>query len=72
MKVTKNVNILGDHFIPNGKTCHSYNFPLHLNLRNILDPGTHRDLEEGILEIQPRTHGALLEPFPEGLKFFHM
>ena len=33
--------------------------------------GSHGDMEEGILEIQPRTHGALLEPFPDCFKFFH-
>ena len=30
------VNIHGEHFSPKGKTCHSYSFPLHLNLRNFL------------------------------------
>ena len=30
------VNIIGEHFRPNCKTCWSYNFPLHLNLRNFL------------------------------------
>jgi len=29
-------------------------------------------MEEGILEIQPHTHGVLLEPFPDCFKFFHM
>ena len=28
-------------------------------------------MEEGILEIQTHTHGALLEPFPDSFKFFH-
>ena len=30
------VNICGEHFSPKGKTCHSYSFPFHLNLRNFL------------------------------------
>merc|ERR1712112_325790 len=30
------VNIRGEHFSPKGETCHSYSFPLHLNLRNFL------------------------------------
>ena len=38
----------------------------------ILEPGTHRDMEEGILEIQPHTHGAFLEPFPDCFNVFHM
>ena len=33
--------------------------------------GTHGDMEEGILEIQPRTHGVFLEPFPDCFNVFH-
>ena len=29
-------------------------------------------MEEGILEIQPHTHGAFLEPFPDRFNVFHM
>ena len=29
-------------------------------------------MEEGILEIQPRTHSVLLEPPPDCFKFFHL
>ena len=44
---------------------------LILLAKEFLDLGTHEDKEEGIFEIQPRTHGALLLSFPDSLKFFH-
>ena len=46
-------------------------FPLPFKSKEFLDPGTHGDMEEGILEIQPRTHGAFLEPIPDSFDVFH-
>ena len=40
--------------------------------KEFFDLCIHRDMEESILEIQPCTHGALLEPFPDCFKFFHV
>ena len=37
------------------------------NSRGSADEGSHKTF----LEIQPHTHGAFLEPFPDCLKFFH-
>ncbi len=40
-------------------------FPLPFKSKESLDLGIHGDMEEGIFKIQPRTHGASLEPFPD-------
>ena len=69
---TIKVNILGEHLRPKGRTCHSYNFPLPFKSKEFLDPGTHGDMEEGIFEIQPHTHGTFTEPFPDHFNVFHM
>ena len=47
-------------------------FPSPFKPKELLDLGSHEDMEECILEIQPHTHGALLEPFPDCFKFFHL
>ena len=46
-------------------------FPLPFKSKEFLDTGIHGDMEEGIFEIQPRTHGAMLEPFPNSSDIFH-
>ena len=46
-------------------------FPLPFKSKEFLDLGTHGDMEEGILEIQPCTHGAFLEPLPDSFNIFH-
>merc|ERR1712101_54596 len=46
-------------------------FPLPSKSKEFLDLGIHGDMEEGIFKIQPRTHGALLEPFPDRSDFLH-
>ena len=46
-------------------------FPSPCKPKEFLDPGTHGDMEEGILEIQPHSHSALLKPLPDSFNFFH-
>ena len=46
-------------------------FPLTFKSKEFLYLGTHGDIEEGILEIQPHTHGTFPEPFPDSFNFFH-
>ena len=46
-------------------------FPLLFKSNKFLDRGTHGDIEESILEIQPRTHGVFLELFPDYFYVFH-
>ena len=70
MGVTIYVNILGEHLRTNYKTCHLNNSP-PCNPKEFLDLGTQGNMKEGVLEIQLRTHGALLEPLPDIFKFFH-
>ena len=46
-------------------------FPFPFKSKEFLDLGTHGDMEEGIFQIQPRTHGASLEPFPDRSDILH-
>ena len=46
-------------------------FPFPFKSKEFLDTGIHGDMEEGILEIQPRTHGVFLEPFPDSSDVLH-
>ena len=39
--------------------------------KEFINPNIYGDMVEGILEIQPYTHGALLEPFPDLFNVFH-
>ena len=39
--------------------------------KEFLDPGVHGDMEEGIFDVQPRTMGAMTEPFPDTFHLFH-
>ena len=41
-------------------------------LKELLDFGSHGDMEEGILKIQLHTHGALLEQFPDRSNVLHL
>ena len=47
-------------------------FPLLFKSKESLDLGIHGDMEEGIFKIQPRTHGAMLEPFPDSSDIIHL
>ena len=40
-------------------------FPFPFTWKEFLYTGSHGEMEEGIFEIQPCTHGAFLEPFPD-------
>ena len=46
-----------------------FSFPF--KLKEFLDTGIHGDMEEGILEIQPRKHAVFLEPFPDSSDVLH-
>ena len=46
-------------------------FPLLFTSKEFFDLGTHGDMEEGILEIQPHAHGAFLEPLPDHFNVFY-
>ena len=46
-------------------------FPFPFKSKEFLDTGIYGDIEEGIPNIQPRTHGAFLEPFPDRFNVLH-
>ena len=55
-----------------GKHLSFVQFPLLFKSKDFLDTGTHGDMEEGILEIQPCTQSAFLQPFPDHFNVFHV
>ena len=58
-------------FKTKGKHLPFVEIPFPFKSKEFLDMGIHGDMEEGILEIQPRTHGAFLEPFQDCFNVFH-
>ena len=67
--LTMVVKILGEHFRPNGKTCHSNSFPPPLKSKKFPEfPG---DMQKSIFDVNSTKPTTRPKPLPNPNHFFH-